>query len=209
MLLVPPGPGPPLPSPLVSKISRLDQELTAILQNENLDDDTKLSEYSQVLERYLSARKQYSRPTPVPVVEEAIPPGQKLELDSLPKKHQKKAELLLERIRRSPSVGWNSRQELVIDGKTIPDTNIVDLIDDVTRPTSRREPKAIEDFVRALKKDNVPRTLVSNTDRFDLGRDTDSAATSRAKRKRGQEDPFVLPSRVPRPKKTGPRWDHW
>lgn len=157
-----------LPSPLLSRISRLDAEMKAVLDKPELDDETKVSAYSQVLSKYLSAREQYARPTPIPVID--IPPttekSSELQLDAIPKQYTRKAQILLEHIRRSPNIGWNERNELVLEGQAIPNSNIVDLLDDLVRPRAKLNPRGVGDFVRALKKVNVPETLINNRDRW-------------------------------------------
>lgn len=165
MILMPPQ---HLTSPLASKISRLDTEIKTILDNPNIDDETKTSAYSQVLSRYLSARQQYSRPTPVPVVD--VPPSKddlgEIQLDAVPKQYAKKAQLLVDHIRRSPGIGWNQRNELVVEGATVPNSNIIDLVGDLVRPKTNFSPRGVGDFVRVLKQTNVPVSLINNRDRW-------------------------------------------
>ena len=155
---------PNLPSPLMAKISRFDEEMKAVLQNNDLDDNTKATAYSQVLSKYLSARNQYAQPTPVPIVEtgSATDPS----LEAIPKPFMKKAQLLLEQIRKSPNIGWNTRNELLLGGERVQNTNIIDLIDELVRPRSKRNPRGIHEFVQALKENNLPETLINNQDRW-------------------------------------------
>ena len=157
---------PTLPSPLLNKMSRFNEEMKAVLENNDIDDDSKASMYSQVLSKYLSARNQYTRPTPVPIVEDEQNRLTDPTSEAIPKTYMKKARFLLDHIRKSPDMGWNSRNELLLDGQRLNNTNIIDLIDELVRPRSLRDPRGIDEFVRALKKDNLPETLVNNRKRW-------------------------------------------
>lgn len=190
-----------LPSPLISKMTRLDTEMKTVLDKSDLDDESKASAYSQVLGKYLSARGQYAQPTPIPILDlpsASSVPSAELQLDTIPKQYMKKAQILVEHIRKSPDIGWNQRNELILEGKTIPNSNIIDLVDDLVRPKAKRDPRGIHDFVRALKKDNIPYNFVNNYGRWD-----------------DKETSFVRPPdhQQPRKKKTqtgkGLKWSRW
>lgn len=196
MMLVPPQ---NLPSPLASKLSRLDAEMKDVLNKADLDDETKLSAYSQVLSRYLSARAQYARPTPIPIVDvpTSSPAAVEIQLDAIPKQYQKKAQLLIDHIRKSPHLGWNQRNEVVINGESLTNTNILDLVDDLVRPKTKRNPRGIQDFVRELKKANVPQTLINNRRRLDDQEQFFSPSTTPSER--GNRSGFLSESDVQTP----------
>ena len=60
----------PTSSPLLRKMSSLDEERKRILDRTDLDDKTKAQEYSRVLGQYLEVREQYSRSVPIPIVDQ-------------------------------------------------------------------------------------------------------------------------------------------
>lgn len=192
-----------LTSPLVSKISRLDAEMKTVLDKSDLDDETKASAYSQVLSKYLSARGQYARPIPVPIIDVPSPSATSTELllDAIPKNYMKKAQVLVDHIRKSPDIGWNERKELVLEGKTVANSNIIDLVDDLVRPKAKRDPRGIEDFVHALKKDNIPETLINNHGRWD-GKTASSISTPSPTAKKKKRKTGTQTGR-------GLRWSRW
>lgn len=196
-----------LPSPLFSKLSRLDGEMTTILNQANLDDETKASAYSQVLSKYMSTKNQYARPTSIPIID--VPSkttssnATDLQLTPIPRPYKKKAQSLVDHIEKSPNISWNQRNEIIIDGETLANSNIIDLIDDLVRPKSKRDPRGIHDFVQALKKDNIPESLINNPGRWD---DSESDILL---------SPFTTPSSVSKKKRkskqsgSGFKWSRW
>ena len=55
-------------------------------------------------------------------------------LDSMPKTTRSRTRLLLNKIKNNKEIiHWNSRGELIYDGKAIPATQIVDLVHDVMK----------------------------------------------------------------------------
>ena len=191
-------PMPASPSPLIEKMSRLDEEMKRILDRSDLDDKTKAHEYSQVLGQYLATKEQYSRPVPIPIAEPTPVPTINTQL--FPQNSRRKAEALLDFIKDTPGISWNDRRELVLDGKTLHSTNVVDLIDDLSRPLTKKEPRGIEPFVQALTEANVPTSYVANRRRLD-------STTTRL-----PPTPPVTPEtpKIPRQAKRKPnRWDRW
>ena len=184
-LLVPPS---TQSSPLMQKLSKLDEEMKGVLDRRDLDDFSKATAYSQVLGRYLGVKEQLDMPTPIPLVEEtsmktqhrvspSIPSSPIINSDRIksddihvtlfPKSLRNRALHLLNHIRKQQDMSWNERGDLVIDDKPIFGTHIVDLVDNVIRGNHKRpDPPGVDTFVQALQKSNVPQSLMGNKDRF-------------------------------------------
>jgi len=85
-------------------------------------------------------------------------------VDSLPKTTQKTGKLLLQHIKASGGkVAWDEQGRLLIAGKIIPETNILDLIHSVVRIRKTAPlPSGVHAFVDALKLLNTPTELLRN-----------------------------------------------
>ena len=80
---------------------------------------------------------------------------------------RRKAENLLERVKRQDNLGWNERGELLFNGEVIQRTNKVDLVNDMVRQRKSFQPRGWREFARALRQDNVPQDLIGNKERWD------------------------------------------
>lgn len=167
MMLVP-STHPTVQSPLIAKLSRLDQEMKSILDRQDIDEHSKVTEYSQILTRYLDTRDKLSRPTSISIIDKQSPTTKtdSLNLASIPLPYQKKARLIAQHLDRDPTIGWNELNELRLSGRTVPNSNMIDLIDDLARPNSRTQPTGIEELVEELKRSNIPRSIVGNKNRL-------------------------------------------
>lgn len=191
-----------LPSPLLQKLGRLDQEMKHILESTDLDEQTKANQYSQVLGRYLDTKAQYEKPLPIPIVEQtATKPGKVVNLDSIPSVYRKKASSIVQHITDDPEIDWNERNELIVDGQTIKNSNIIDLVDDLARPSTKREPRGVEEFTQALRRSNIPDSFIANSRRRE---------PTRRPVARGRHQPLPDPPTPPNtPKRSGGRWKKW
>lgn len=78
---------------------------------------------------------------------------------------QKRAGLLLDHLKKTKVLKWNSDGEISYRGKRIPQSNIVDLVTNTMRTKSRRafrSPIGIDEFAQALKETNVPTDYLQN-----------------------------------------------
>lgn len=172
MMLVPPS-HPTIQSPLITKLGRLDQEMKTILDRPDIDEETKIQEYSQILSKYLNVQNKLRQPTPIPIVDKrqpTIPKINTLNLSSIPLPYQKKARLIAEHLQQDPTIDWNERNELLLSGSTIPNSNVIDLIDDLARPNSRSQPTGIKQLVEELKRSNIPKSIIGNKNRLVISR---------------------------------------
>ena len=77
------------------------------------------------------------------------------------------AKLLIQKLKdHSDVISWNDNGQLVLDGSTIPNSNIVDLVNDVMRKRKGFNPEHSSTFAKALAKINVPEDYVRNPDRI-------------------------------------------
>ena len=80
---------------------------------------------------------------------------------------QNRAKLLIQKLKDDPDViSWNDNGQLVLDGSTTPNSNIVDLVNDVMRKRKGFNPEHSSTFAKALTKINVPEDYVKNPDRI-------------------------------------------
>ena len=83
----------------------------------------------------------------------------------LPKNNRSKALRLLDYINEQPLLNWNRAGNLVVDGKVIENSHIVDLLHDALNPT-KHNPVGHELFYTHL--DKAPQSLISNPRRKSL-----------------------------------------
>ena len=86
-------------------------------------------------------------------------------VDALPKTFQNSAKHLVKELERYPqNISWNAdNKEVIIDGKTLPGSNIVDLIGDVLRNRKTvPSPLHADTFLKLLANLNIPDELVRN-----------------------------------------------
>ena len=84
-------------------------------------------------------------------------------IDAAPTRYQRTAKSLLDHIRKSDSLGWNDRGELIRDGRIIENTNILDLVHSLVRPRPTLiPPPGSAEFLEALRSTNTPQELMLN-----------------------------------------------
>ena len=84
-------------------------------------------------------------------------------IDSVPKMMQNRAQLLIQKLKdHSDAISWNDNGQLALDGSTIPNSNIVDLVNDVMQKRKGFNPEHSSTFAKALAKINVPEDYVRN-----------------------------------------------
>lgn len=98
-------------------------------------------------------------------------PNQNLEemLRSLPKSLKNKVRALLEHLNKHTNLHWSDKGEIAIKGRTIPHSNIVDLIKVQLRDYKDVHPVGVTEFNRLLHDTNVPLSLLTGTKRRQTG----------------------------------------
>ena len=173
-------PQPSLPDPLASSLSSLDQTMQAILQNPSVGDDyTKAQHYSQALQRYLRQADQYrERPLgkvtvkEIESVEDAksdkdVSQIKQLLRGTLPPSLIRGGTTLAETLADLPEVNWDDKLQLIVDGKTVEHSNIVDLLSDLGRKKkTSKPPKGMNELLTVFKERNIARSLIPNEARW-------------------------------------------
>lgn len=85
-------------------------------------------------------------------------------LSAIPKMYKGKATALLDHL--PPSVTWNIKGELMINGNTLQGSHISDLLRDTQRQFRDVIPLGRDQFWEALKEANIPRCLIGNDHYF-------------------------------------------
>ena len=156
------------------------------LEKDDMPEDTKTTMYAQQLQRVNQLKNQVFRPEPSPVQmitrteqtmtseSDSATSSQKFNatdkqiIDSVPKTMQNRAKLLIQKLKdHSDVISWNDNGQLVLEGSIVPNSNIVDLVNDVMRMRKGFNPEHSNIFAKALTKINVPEDYVRNPDRID------------------------------------------
>ena len=183
---------PPPPTHTLGRVLRgLDGEMSLVLDRTDLDQGDNIELYNQILLRYNTmANKRVKQPTRVVVVNDdgaaaaaaaaamqdggtataAAEPlaatGRDVDIvEIVPKSLKPKALRLMKRLRNDPSIQWNDRGGLIIEGSAIPGNNMIDLVHDVLRKRKQSDPVGWQPFAKHLKHINLPMELVGNVDR--------------------------------------------
>ena len=145
----------------------LDKKMQTILEREDLSEDERLKLYDQSFTRYLNVYDDY-RPRPVAVATEPVKQDlidNKI-LESVPKTMKAKVQLLLKKMKSSPDISWNEKEELKYKGETVQESNVVELVNDVPSKRKYFNPQGWEIFGEALRETNVPQDLIGHEDRW-------------------------------------------
>ena len=173
-------------SPNLRKYYEARQEMNDWLEKDDLPEDTKATMCAQQLQRVNQLKNQVFRPEPSPVQmithtqqtmtseSDSTTPSQQLDatdkqiINSVPKTMQNRAKLLIQKLKdHSDVISWNDNGQLVLEGSIVPNSNIVDLVNDVMRKRKGFNPEHSNTFAKALAKINVPEDYLRNPDRID------------------------------------------
>ena len=193
----------------LAELSKLDQEMKAVLDDKQMSADLKYKQYSQVLHRYMNLRDQELRaPVPIPIQEAAVDkvPAKILLpniLDTVPKQSRNQARMLLQHVQDSPHITWNNQLELELNGKKVAGSNIVDLIHDFSRPRTRVAPaNGWQEFAGVLRETNIPREAIGNAARLEPQLAVQSPINTASAQTRPKT---TSPQNRARPRKRSPR----
>ena len=143
--------------PVHSLVTKMDDGLNHILDNQELSEHDKEKLYSQELSRYLAMREK-KNPTPV-----ATPSDHKVLLSSIPKTYKTKAEGLLDYLKQDQDVDRDEQGHLYIKQQKVPGSHILDLIHDALRLRKKMgRPTGFQELSSHLRERNVPHELVGN-----------------------------------------------
>ena len=177
-------------SPIMSNMIHKNTQMSNILQREGMSDDQKQKLFNAELERYLELRQQKESQIPnIRVIDnekgqqQAQPETQLSDavvVEPVPKTMRPRATALLKWLKTRPEVvTWDKAGQVKIEGETIPDSNISDLVSDAMRSRKNFNPTGSKEFFQALSKLNVPKDLVRNQERWkQLTGETSSARST-------------------------------
>jgi hypothetical protein len=172
-------------SPVTTSMMHKDDEMSKILERTDIKDAEKQKLYYTNLERYLNLRQQ--KDGQIPTVQLAtsdidknsnnnndgnIEPvetelSDSIIVESIPKTARSRAAAILKRLKTRPDIiSWDKSGQVSIDGADIPHSNISDLIGDAVRGRKYFNPTGSKQFFRVLSKNNVPKDLVRNDERW-------------------------------------------
>lgn len=84
-------------------------------------------------------------------------------VQGIPKSYRQKTQALMDVILlHKKKIWWKTGGEVVLNNRTIPNSNIVDLVNDVIRPLKREKPIGWEEFALVLNDINVPTFCIGN-----------------------------------------------
>lgn len=172
-------------------LSRLDKEMDKIISSK-LDDREKWSLYYQTLQRYFHFSDQNKLPLKLSIVSDVVDKIKHEKVDAqtqtepverevsseedvlhvydhayllrlIPKTFKQKGQFLLDCILKNPDkIKWDNKGTIIINNKIIPNSNIVDLINDILRKLKRPKPLAWEEFAKTLIDIGVPLSCIGN-----------------------------------------------
>ena len=90
-------------------------------------------------------------------------------LDSLPLSLRSKAKVILDHLRKHTSLQWNNKGEIIVDGKLITGSNIIDLIKVQLKDYKSFHPVGEEVFSQLVLESHVPLNLLTQDRRCQFG----------------------------------------
>jgi len=150
--------------------SRLDKELTKIL-NSSKNDAEKWSEYRELFRRFLFFNSDDERPhtklTYQDINESTQDSSYPVEniINSVPPRYQQKAKAIIDHINTADidkRFKWDKSGRISINNNKIPNTNIVDLLNDALRYRKSHNAVGQKEFAKFLRGINTPRNFVGN-----------------------------------------------
>ena len=163
----------PPANPILREMSTIDRQMHGALNDPGLSDLAKSQKVNSLLSKHDNFSRQFeNQPPPTVTVRPQEDPERQGQdywysktVASVPQTLKQKAQDLLDHIKSSKNIQWDSHGRIVIDNVSIPSTNVLDLVHSVTRQRkSRTTPEGAYQFVEALEKINTPKELVPNAD---------------------------------------------
>ena len=165
--------------PIDFVLTNLDSEMSSILQRDDIPIDVKLRQYNQILHKYGKLDNMKKQPYELDIIE---PTNNTIRdsdvLQGIPIKNEKAAHALWDFVKRNDRIQIADKGEVILDGRKMLHTNIIDMIHDLSRDRKTQKPaNGIEEFVKILKESNLPREYVINKNRYVINDEIASAAS--------------------------------
>ena len=143
-------------NPEQEKVSDLDRHMKSILES-NISDHEKMKKYQDFLNKFLTYNKKVEHPedeNTFNIVDKVI--------GHVPINSIKTARKLIQYLEDNPNhIRWNQNGEVMIEGRTLDNVYIVDLINDAVSQRVK-ESKGSQEFYRILNQIHVPNSLILN-----------------------------------------------
>ena len=151
----------PTPSTSHTQMSALDTEMNYILRKQYADDSEKWKKYNEALQRFLYFSKESHKPVSIeiqPVSDEKNTADSTADsvirqrlASVLPRTYKDQAVKIHDYLAADGTpITWDSNGVISIKGTTIPHSNIIDLISDLTRNRKNFEPQGMSQFIQTL-----------------------------------------------------------
>ena len=156
------------PDPNVSATASLQRDLSSVMANEDLSEAEKSQLYGQTLHKFKTAHQKVLKETSLfPQSDPSSSRMNQLVIDSVPSTMKRKAQLLVSLLKTNPNVSWEDDGTVKLYGKSIPGSNIIDLVNDVIRHRKGSEPTGWQSFAEGLRDMNIPQDVIGNRERWD------------------------------------------
>ena len=205
------GPPAPPPNPVLTHMDRIDQELQSTIDDSKTSGRLKTQKINELLSKHDTFHKQYDNQSGHSnqlgnVSNLGTPPSNDIWRDktvvAAPPRTKKITEGLLDHIKSSNRMHWDNDGRLVIDGMSIPGTNILDLVHSMTRKRTKATiPVGSDQFLKVLNEINTPRELLPNVDFFKT-KPFGVTVHSLAKHSRFKDRPNPVKAKKKNPKRT-------
>lgn len=156
-------------------VSRVDSEMSDILDLKNIDDSEKWKMFQEAFVRFLAAKnfENVQAPSKEPndaKTEEVAPVSEDAVLATVPSKYQAKAKMLVRALQNLPSqtFAWDENGAVTINGEKVPNSNIVDLVNEAMRSRKTSNPPGRHQFAVLLRAANIPREYVGNRELWSI-----------------------------------------
>ena len=143
----------------------LRKQMSDILHRDDLSDERKLARYQQYEDRYLMEKAAQRQPARIDIYSDETDdlkiPGKYLDvlnssIKFAPKNTRVKARTLGEFLLNNPEIQWNHDGEIVVNGRTISDSNLALLIADAVQRKPSQFPMGSVEFSQVLRKARLP-----------------------------------------------------
>lgn len=152
------------------EINALDKQLLDVINNHNLSDEEKVATYNQTLSKFqgvFNKKNEFTDAVKSPAVNREVPAklNDQLILAPIPKVYQNKARNLLNFLLDKPSFLVSSDGDVNINGKSLDNANITDLLNKAVNPkhTLGNDLSGWDSFRTYLQERKSPRSLFNPT----------------------------------------------
>ncbi len=159
-------------SPITATMMHKDAAMSNTLQQTDMPNDQKEKLFYANLERYFNLKQQKDSQVPTvqlaPMKENPVHElSNAVIVETVPKRMRGRATAILNRLKTHPDIiSWDNTGQVKIEGKSILQSNISDLISDAVRACMNFKPNGSNEFFHALSKMNMPKDLVRNDERW-------------------------------------------